>query len=478
MTATEKTRKYRGITLIFVAIQIAIAVMLFVKVGDIQVVPGTYLALGAAVVAVIDLILVLVARNKVSTIVTSVISILLTAAMLAGYVVVHKLDSTLNNISTGEKYETIQVSVLVLKDDTAQSLSDLAGTTVGSLKDDDGVSDVQEKINDAVSTAVTYADYMDQAALADALLNQSARAIIMNQAYVDVLDELEGYEGFADKVRALYTLEVKIPIKDDTSTTDNTKDGTFLVYVSGIDTYGSVNVKSRSDVNILAAVNTKTGKVQLINTPRDYFVAFPEKNNAKDKLTHAGIYGIDCSISTLEQLYGQKIDYYVRMNFSGFEGIIDAMGGIDVESDYAFSVGGYSYVKGTNHLNGAQALRFARERHSFSEGDVQRGKNQMAVITAVIKKAASADTLKNFNSIMNQLSGTFQTNMPTETMYSLVSKQLSSGTSWNVESYTVTGTGSMSTGTYSMPGRNLYVMIPDQTTVDQAKTLMNNVLNS
>ena len=477
MTATG-TRKYRGITLLFVAIQVAVAVMLFVKVGDIQVVPGTYLALGAAVVAVIDLILVLVARNKVSTIVTSVISVLLTVAMLAGYVVVHKLDSTLNNISTGEKYETIQVSVLVLKDDTAQSLSDLAGTTVGSLKDDDGVSDVQEKINEAVSTAVTYTDYMDQASLADALLNQSARAIIMNQAYVDVLDELEGYEGFADKVRALYTLEVKIPIKDDTSTTDNTKDGTFLVYVSGIDTYGSVNVKSRSDVNILAAVNTKTGKVQLINTPRDYFVAFPEKNNAKDKLTHAGIYGIDCSISTLEQLYGQKIDYYVRMNFSGFEGIIDAMGGIDVDSDYAFSVDGYSYVKGTNHLNGAQALRFARERHSFSEGDVQRGKNQMAVITAVIKKAASADTLKNFNSIMNQLSGTFQTNMPTETMYSLVSKQLSSGTSWNVESYTVTGTGSMSTETYSMPGRNLYVMIPDQTTVDQAKTLMNNVLNS
>ncbi len=477
MTATG-TRKYRGITLIFVAVQIAVAVMLFVKVGDIQVVPGTYLALGAAVVAVIDLILVLVARSKVSTIVTSVISVLLTVAMLAGYVVVHKLDSTLNNISTGEKYETIQVSVLVLKDDTAQSLSDLAGTTVGSLKDDDGVSDVQEKINEAVSTAVTYTDYMDQASLADALLSQSARAIIMNQAYVDVLDELEGYEGFADKVRALYTLEVKIPIKDDTSSTDSTKDGTFLVYVSGIDTYGSVNVKSRSDVNILAAVNTKTGTVQLINTPRDYFVAFPEKNNAKDKLTHAGIYGIDCSISTLEQLYGQKIDYYVRMNFSGFEGIIDAMGGIDVESDYAFSVDGYSYVKGTNHLNGAQALRFARERHSFSEGDVQRGKNQMAVITAVIKKAASADTLKNFNSIMNQLSGTFQTNMPTETMYSLVSKQLSSGTSWNVESYTVTGTGSMSTETYSMPGRNLYVMIPDQTTVDQAKTLINNVLNS
>ncbi len=477
MTATG-TRTYRGITLIFVAIQLAIAVMLFVKVGDIQVVPGTYLALGAAVVAVIDLLLVFLARNKVSTIVTSVISVLLTVAMLAGYIVVQKLDSTLNNISTGEKYETIQVSVLVLKDDAAQSLSDLAGTTVGSLKDDDGVSDVQEKINEAVSTAVTYTDFMDQASLADALLNQSARAIIMNQAYIDVLNELEGYEGFADKVRVLYTLEVKIPIKDDTSTTDGAKDGTFLVYVSGIDTYGSVNVKSRSDVNILAAVNTKTGTVQLINTPRDYFVAFPEKNNAKDKLTHAGIYGIDCSISTLEQLYGQKIDYYVRMNFSGFEGIIDAMGGVDVESDYAFSVDGYSYTKGTNHLNGAQALRFARERHSFSEGDVQRGKNQMAVITAVIKKAASADTLKNFNSIMNQLSGTFQTNMPTETMYSLVSKQLSSGTNWNVESYTVTGTGSMSTETYSMPGRNLYVMIPDQTTVDQAKTLINNVLHS
>ncbi len=477
MTATG-TKKYRGITLIFVAIQIAVAVMLFVKMGDIQVVPGTYLALGAAVVAVIDLILVLVAKNKVSTIITSIISVLLTVAMLAGFLVVQKLDSTLDNISTEEKYETIQVSVLVLKDDTAQSLSDLAGTTVGSLKDDDGVSDVQTKINEAVSTPVTYSEYMDQAALADALLNQSARAVIMNQAYISVIDELEGYEGFADKVRALYTLEVKIPIKEETKTTDTTKDGTFLVYVSGIDTYGSVNVKSRSDVNILAAVNTKTGKVQLINTPRDYFVAFPEKNNAKDKLTHAGIYGIDCSISTLEQLYGQKIDYYVRMNFSGFEGIIDAMGGVDVESEYAFSAGGYSYQKGTNHLNGAQALSFARERHSFSEGDVQRGKNQMAVITAVIKKAASAGTLKNFNSILNQLSGTFQTNMPTETMYSLVSKQLSAGTSWSVESYTVTGTGSMSTATYSMPGRNLYVMIPDQTTVDQAKTLISNVLNS
>ena len=194
----------------------------------------------------------------------------------------------------------------------------------------------------------------------------------------------------------------------------------------------------------------------------------------RDKLTHAGIYGVDVSRGTLENLYNTEIPYYLRMNFSGFINIIDALGGVDVYSSQSFSTGGVSFQEGYNHVNGTQALAFARERHSFASGDRQRGKNQMEVIRATIKKCQSSSMLANYQQVMQSLSGTFQTNLEQDRIAQLVSAQLFEKSDWNVVSYSVDGTGSSRT-TYSMPNQRAYVMVPDESTVNHAKELLRQV---
>ena len=246
------------------------------------------------------------------------------------------------------------------------------------------------------------------------------------------------------------------------------------MYISGIDTRGGVSAKSRSDVNILATVNVDTHQVLLVSTPRDYYVPLPISNGQPDKLTHAGIYGVDVSMGTLEMLYGVPIDYYFRVNFSGFEKIIDALGGITVYSEYEFTTAaGYHFNVGDNTMNGEQALSFARERYSFSSGDRQRGKNQMAVIKAVINKAMSPAILSNYTELMESISGNFETSMPYDVIADLVREQLDKGGSWNVVTYSVDGTGD-SRKPYSL-STNAYVMIPDQSTVDAAIEKINQV---
>ena len=226
----------------------------------------------------------------------------------------------------------------------------------------------------------------------------------------------------------------------------------------------------------MATVNTETHQVLLVSTPRDYFVPLSISNGVPDKLTHAGIYGIDVSKDTLAMLYQTDIDYYFRVNFGGFEKIIDSLGGITIVSDYTFdsqNVDGYSYVKGENQVNGAQALAFARERYAFSEGDRQRGKNQLHVIEGVINKAMSPALLKNYSQTMESLVGSFETNVPYDVIAGLIRQQLSDGGDWSVESYSVDGSGATKVP-YSM-SMAAYVMIPDMNTVNTAIEKMNQV---
>jgi LCP family protein required for cell wall assembly len=241
----------------------------------------------------------------------------------------------------------------------------------------------------------------------------------------------------------------------------------YVVYISGIDTYGEVGTTSRSDVNIIAVVNPKDKKVLLVNTPRDYYVQLHGTAGVKDKLTHAGIYGIDMSKNTLQDLYDTKIDYTLRINFTSLLKMIDAVGGIEVQSDVAFSAGGYNFVQGVNSLDSKQALAFARERHSFSEGDRQRGKNQQQVITALISKLSSPSTLVNYQKLLKSLDGTFQTNASSSEVSSLIRQQINSAGAWTTESISVDGSGAKAP-TYSMGSQLLYVMEPNQATVDNA----------
>lgn len=256
----------------------------------------------------------------------------------------------------------------------------------------------------------------------------------------------------------------------------------FVIYLSGVDTRGELTENARSDVNILAAVNPVTKRVALVNTPRDYYVDLAG-TDSKDKLTHAGLYGVETSMETLGNLYGVNVDHYIRINFAGFISIIDALGGVDVYSDQAFtSVGspGYydptTFVEGWNHLDGKAALAFARERHAFASGDIQRGINQMKVIDAMLNKIKSPALLMGFSKIMDAASDCFVTSFSQDQISALVRMQLSDFAEWDIESYTVTGTSSSSTKCYSAKGQKLYVMKPDASSVSKAREMIASVL--
>ena len=256
----------------------------------------------------------------------------------------------------------------------------------------------------------------------------------------------------------------------------------FVIYLSGVDTRGELTENARSDVNILAAVNPVTKRVALVNTPRDYYVDLAG-TSSKDKLTHAGLYGVETSMETLGNLYGVNVDHYIRITFAGFISIIDALGGVDVYSDQAFtSVGspGYydptTFVEGWNHLDGKSALAFARERHAFASGDIQRGINQMKVIDAMLNKIKSPALLMGFSKIMDAASDCFVTSFSQDQISALVRMQLSDFAEWDIESYTVTGTSSSSTKCYSAKGQKLYVMKPDDSSVSKAREMLASVL--
>ncbi len=257
----------------------------------------------------------------------------------------------------------------------------------------------------------------------------------------------------------------------------------FVVYLSGVDNRGELTEDARSDVNILAVVNPVTKRVALVNTPRDYYVDLAG-TDSKDKLTHAGLYGVETSMQTLGDLYGIQVDEYVRINFAGFIDIVDALGGIDVYSDTAFtSVGspGYydptDFVEGWNHLDGAAALAFARERHAFATGDIQRGINQMKVIDAMLEKIKSPALLTNYSRLLEAVSDNFVTSLSSGQIAALVRMQLSDFAAWDIENCSVTGTSSSSTHCYSAQGQKLYVMMPDEASVAAAQAVIQSVLS-
>ncbi len=257
----------------------------------------------------------------------------------------------------------------------------------------------------------------------------------------------------------------------------------FLLYISGVDTRGELNDKSRSDVNILAAVDPVNRRVALVNTPRDYYVPLAGHDGEMDKLTHAGLYGVDCSMQTLGDFYGVSVQYYLKMDFQGFIDIINALGGIDVSVDEGFTtVGSPGYydpvtlTAGQNHLDGASALAFARERHAFQNGDIRRGENQMQVISAVLNKVKSPAVLMGYSQIMASVSDSFVTSLSEDQIRALVKMQLSEGGDWQITSFSVTGTSANSTQCYSAKGSKLYVMQPDEASVAQAKQMLAEVL--
>lgn len=386
---------------------------------------------------------------------------------------------TLNTI-TAEEDETSLMTVYVRADDDRE-MEDLLSETFGTLANDQAntkaaVQQLDQEYNALLSTHT----YSSAAELVDALNDGDVDVILADQGHMSVLEDLEGYEEAMSDLREVKSFHVVVETENN-NTTASQEDTVFSVYISGSDSRDSnIMATGRSDVNIIATVNTETRQVLLLNTPRDFYVplSIASSYDLPDKLTHAGLYGVDVSKDTLAQYYGIDIDYYFRVNFTGFETIIDALGGIEVDSEYDF----YStiapttihYTQGINKLDGYEALYYVRERYAFVNGDYQRGINQMQVIEAVANKAMSPAVLTSFTSLMDAVDDCFKTSIPTDLITSLVRDQLANGDEWNIVTYYVTGTGS-SEYTYSIPSQKAYVTIPDETTVEMAKDLMQQV---
>lgn len=415
---------------------------------------------------------------------------------------VSQLSKTMNNV-TGKTEITTMMTVYVLADDPAQEIQDAKGYTfavlenIGADKTRQAVATLEKDFGAALSTKA----YGSVAELADALYNGDADAILMSSAYAQTLEDIEGYEDFASRTRVLYELSVvaqstttqkpdenKEPLttrpvvgEDKADKEQNKKEDAsvvntpFLVYLSGNDTRSQSLVTGRSDVNILAVVNPVTKQILLINTPRDYYIPHPNSPDGhRDKLTHLGNDGIDCSVRGLENLYNERVDFYAQINFTGFETLIDAIGGITVTFDRSFlAYGRTQIVEGENYLTGEQALHVARERYSFSDGDNTRGRNQMRIIKAVVQKLASGAIIANYADILKSLEGMFVTDITMDDISKLVKMQLSDLAAWNIQSYAVTGENGYE-NTYT--GGYLSIMYEDQGMVDYAQELIDRVI--
>jgi len=454
-------------------IQLILAVGLIAVIWNSGLVPTKYL------VAIIIVLLILFGvtfglqyvKNKIY-IVGIVLSVILSILQAIGIVYMLKADKLMADVG-GANYKTDNMIVVVKKDNPASNLMDASMYRFGTQTavDQENTKTMLDNINKALGREVKVEQYGTVQELANALLEGRVDAAVYNQALDGLITD--SIEDYSDKVRVLYHYGIETELEQETADVGEP----FNVYISGIDVDGPIATNSRSDVNIIMTVNPNTKKILLTTTPRDYYVQIPDiSGEQRDKLTHAGIYGVDASMRTLEQLYGIDISYYARVNFSSLVKIVDTLGGVDVDSDFEFTAGGYQFKKGMNHLDGKQALAFSRERYSFEDGDNQRGKDQEKVLTAILNKAMSPAILSNASALIADVSDSVQTNMTQEEMAKFIKMQLNDGASWTIESQAASGNGDTQ-ACYSSGDQPLYVMWPDEAVVQSISAKMNEILN-
>lgn len=472
----NKKKKVNIISYILFSLLLIIGIILCVMVIPLGILPLKFLIPILLVVGLIYFGIGKVIFSKKARIwVKIVFDVIIVAGIALCVFLYNYLNSTLNfmdKIKAGT-HQTENYYVIVEKDSNAEDLYDLDNLGVydsNTVEYNKALDKLEEEIK---LDEEMYDSYVE---LSEALFDKDVDAIFMSASYMQIVSEM--VENFEKNTKIIHTIEIKSETGVVASELDPTKDS-FNVYISGVDIYGSINSVSRSDVNMIATINPKTHKILLTSIPRDYYVQLHGTTGSRDKLTHAGMYGVDMSISTIEDLFEIDIDYYVRVNFTTLINLVDAIGGIDVYSDAAFTAWtdhSCHYRVGTMHLNGKCALAFARERMAYLEGDRHRVKNQQDIIAAIMKKTLSSDTLINkYTDILESLGDSFQTNFPEKKIYELINIQLSKMPSWKLETNSVNGTDSEN-GTYTFGSQKLYVMEPDMETVEEAKVKINKIM--
>ena len=421
-------------------------------------------------VALAGFVLIVLKKAEKFTIFLLVLSILVSSVSLF---TVQQFVGLTNRLNVTTNYSEYSISVAVLADSEIGNVTQLTSVTAPTETDNENIQKLLDDIKSTQSKELTVERSSSYVSAYKSLIAGETKAIVLNSVFENIIES--EYPDYASKIKKIYTKGLTKKVEAPKTS----KSQSFNIYVSGIDTYGPISSVSRSDVNILMTVNRDTKKILLTTTPRDSYVPIADGgNNQKDKLTHAGIYGVDSSIHTLENLYGIDINYYVRLNFTSFLKLIDLLGGVDVYNDQEFTSlhGQFHFPVGNVHLNSAQALGFVRERYSLADGDRDRGRNQQKVIVAIIQKLTSTEALKNYSNIIESLQDSLQTNMPLETMMDLVNGQLESGGTYKVNSQDLKGIGRMGLPSYAMPDSNLYMMEVDDSSLASAKAAIQDVM--
>lgn len=467
---------------VFLGIQIIVTLIFLYFLFNFAVIPDKYLYMIIVVVfilAFITFILQYKTKEKsIRNIISRVIAVIISIVLIIVSVELNRGTSFINSFS-GMNYETEALSVIVLKNSDYNQLIDLNGKKIAANEQEDqknltdALSDIRKTLND---TKTEYKNYMNYTYLADALYNKSIDAIVVNEAYRGMLEER--HPKFDTETRVIY--QVKIQTETENIANNGAiKDGIFNICITGIDTYGPVSTRSRSDVNMLMTINMNTHKILMTGIPRDYYVTLASKG-AKDKLTHSGIYGVNETVNTIGHLLDTDIDYYYRINFSSLINVVDVLGGIDVYSDLTFKPHTNKSLiinKGMNHMDGAMALAFSRERYAYASGDRHRIQNQQDVMMAIIKKLISPSILSNYQEILSKVEGTFETNMSSDDIMTLIKMQLSDLQGYEMTNQYLDGSGKLMTGGYAMPKSKLYYMIPNQDSVNKAIQEIRNIEN-
>lgn len=467
---------FRAIAIISIIIFIVFGIMLYV----LDMIPFKYLIIFYIVFGLLYLYLFITSfpkkiKNKFK--ISSCVFLILFGTIFG--VGIKYLNDTMDFVGVISKdlFQKEVYYVMTLENSKYRDIKDLEGKSIGIYSSKNSTK-ASNELNKKIKNISK--EYKNVVELFEDLQDNKIDAVLINESTKNLLDT-----DLADmklKLKEIYKVYVSIEKTDIVKVVDITKKP-FNIYVAGGDAYGSIDNVTNTDVNMIITVDPVNRKVLLTSIPRDYYVNLPSfGDDAYDKLTHAGYYGIEESVKAIENLLDIDINYYVKVNFSTIEGVIDAIEGVDVDSDYSFKADIYpdyfTFKKGMNHLNGKQALAFARERHSFKDGDVQRVKNQQKVLTAIIKKITSSTTLvTNFSQILDSVGNSFSTNMETKNINRFVKMQLSDMRGWSIESQNLIGTDLYTKETYTYPSLELYVMKQDKESVDAAKEKIKGYLN-
>ena len=430
------------------------------------------ITIGLLVVLAISIFL---QKTKKSPLLTTVVLVIFSLVSLVGIFGFKQMIDITNRMNQTAAFSEVEMSIVVPKESDIKDVSQLTSVQAPTKVDKNNIETLMSALKKDKKVDVKVDDVASYQEAYDNLKSGKSKAMVLSGSYASLLESVDS--NYASNLKTIYTYKIK---KKNSNSAKQVDSKVFNIYISGIDTYGSISTVSRSDVNIIMTVNMNTHKILLTTTPRDAYVKIPGGGaDQYDKLTHAGIYGVETSEKTLENLYGIKIDYYARINFTSFLKLIDQLGGVTVHNDQAFTSlhGKFDFPVGDIQMNSEQALGFVRERYSLDGGDNDRGKNQEKVISAIVNKLASLKSVSNFTSIVNNLQDSVQTNMSLDTINALANTQLDSGSKFTVTSQAVTGTGSTGQLTsYAMPNSSLYMMKLDDSSVASASQAIKNLM--